>query len=112
MSGISTHILDVTLGRPAPGVAVRLEREQAKAWLAVAEGETDADGRCRPLLAAAEVEPGRYRLLFAVEPYLAARGQATLYPEIVVAFTVAEGETSLHLPLLLAPNSYTTYRGS
>ena len=112
MSGISTHILDTTLGRPAAGVAVRLERLDSSAWRAAAEGKTDPDGRCRPLLEATEVRPGHYQLRFQVESYFAGRGLATLYPEIVVAFTVAEGETSLHLPLLLTPNSYTTYRGS
>ena len=112
MSGISTHILDTTLGRPAAGVAVRLERQEPSAWLQVAEGTTDADGRCKPLLPAGKVEHGRYQLRFQVEPYFKARGLATLYPEIIVAFNVAAGESSLHLPLLLTPNSYTTYRGS
>ena len=112
MSGISTHILDTVLGRPAPGVTVRLERLQQHTWQPAAQAITDADGRARPLLPAAEVHPGRYRLTFDVQPYFAARNLATLYPEIVVAFNVAPGETSLHLPLLLTPNSYTTYRGS
>ena len=112
MSGISTHILDTTQGRPAAGVAVTLHRREQDGWRQVALGQTDADGRCKPLLPAAQVKSGRYRLLFATGAYFAARQIETLYPEIPVIFTVAEGELNFHLPLLLTPNSYTTYRGT
>ena len=112
MSGISTHILDTSRGRPAAGVAVVLERFNRDGWEVVAEGETDGDGRCRLLLDAAEVKPGKHRLLFLTEPYFAAQKLPTLYPEIAVVFTVREGEANFHLPLLLTPHSYTTYRGT
>ena len=112
MSGISTHILDTALGRPAAGVRVTLERLRADAWLPLAEAETDRDGRCMPLLAAPQVQPGTHRLTFHTAPYFAARRLSTLYPQVTVAFTVAAPETDYHIPLLLTPHSYTTYRGT
>jgi 5-hydroxyisourate hydrolase len=116
MSGISTHILDTSLGRPAAGVQVTLEREApddyAAPWMHCATGVTDADGRCRPLLDAGKVVAGRHRLHFAVEPYFAALNQATLYPEITIAFVVESDGAGYHIPLLLNPFGYTTYRGS
>ena len=112
MSGISTHILDTSKGRPAPGVAVVLERMHGQGWETIAQGQTDQDGRCRPPLDAEQVQAGKHRLTFAVAPYFAAQKLETLYPEIAVIFSVAEGERNFHLPLLLTPHSYTTYRGT
>ena len=111
MSGISTHILDTTKGRPAAQIMVTLERLEGE-WTQIAQGVTDQDGRCRPLLAGADVKAGRHRLTFVTEPYFAAQGVTTLYPEVAVVFTVLAGEVNLHLPLLLTPHSYTTYRGT
>jgi 5-hydroxyisourate hydrolase len=109
MSSITTHILDVVLGKPAAGVAVHLEVWQGDAWATVGESATDADGRCRDL--APDAVPGLYRLTFATGAYLEPSGRGTIYPEISITF-LCGGEPHYHLPLLLSDNSYTTYRGS
>jgi 5-hydroxyisourate hydrolase len=109
MSRISTHVLDAMRGKPAGGVAVRLERRGGDAWVAVANGVTDADGRCRDL--APDADAGTYRLTFETGAYLVQQGRASIYPEITVTCTV-DGAADYHLPLLLSDNSYTTYRGS
>ena len=109
MSAITTHVLDAVLGKPAPSVAVRLEKLKAGIWVAVSASATDADGRCRDLVS--DVTPGVYRLTFSTGDYLARHGRTSIYPEISVSFICA-GETNYHLPLLLSDNSYTTYRGS
>jgi len=109
MSRITTHVLDVVRGRPAAGVAVRLERRDGEQWTGIASGATDADGRSGNL--ASDAAPGTYRLTFATGAYLAAAGRASIYPEISIVFDCA-GEPHYHLPLLLSDNSYTTYRGS
>lgn len=112
MSGISTHILDTALGRPAAGVPVILERADGLHWLTCASTTTDADGRCPHLLAADRVVAGRFRLTFETSAYFARLGQPALYPEISVTFNVAADHTSYHIPLLLNPFGYTTYRGT
>jgi 5-hydroxyisourate hydrolase len=114
MSKITTHVLDAVVGKPAAGIAVRLERHafdrrKTGAWAQVAESQTDADGRCRDLMA--NGLPGVYRLTFETGPYLMGHGRKSIYPEIVIVFTCS-GEEHYHLPLLLSDNSYTTYRGS
>ena len=109
MSAITTHVLDTVLGKPAAGIAVRLEKQQGAAWLAVGTGSTDADGRCREL--APDAEPGIYRLTFSTGAYLAGSGRKSIYPEIAITFNCGS-EAHYHLPLLLSDNSYTTYRGS
>ena len=109
MSGITTHVLDAVLGKPAAGIAVRLEKKQAHLWAVLKESATDADGRCRDL-AQNEAE-GLYRLTFATGAYLERMGRRSIYPEISVTFT-CDGKEHYHLPLLLSDNSYTTYRGS
>jgi 5-hydroxyisourate hydrolase len=114
MSGISTHVLDTARGKPAGGVPVRLEREEAGGnWKSVGEGRTDANGRCAQLLDAREtLAPGAYRLAFDTKAYFAAQKMDALYPLVEVRFTVRAGEEHFHIPLLLSPNGYTTYRGS
>ena len=103
---VSTHVLDSVLGRPAVGVAVRLE-----VWDdVVAQGVTDADGRCR--LTEDAVGPGTCRLEFATGTWFADQDRATFYPEVVLAFAVREPAEHHHVPLLLAPFAYSTYRGS
>lgn len=114
MSKITTHILDTTLGKPAAGIAVRLERHeldrrQAGRWAPVSAGETDADGRCSDL--AQNAPAGTYRLTFATGPYFERQGRVSIYPEIFIIF-VCSGKGNYHLPLLLSDNGYTTYRGS
>jgi 5-hydroxyisourate hydrolase len=114
MSRISTHILDVFLGKPAKGVSVRLERrEHSGDWIALFSSRTGADGRCAQLLPANEsLTAGVYRLNFDTATYFQAQEIATLYPLIEVAFQVLEGESEFHIPLLLSAYGYTTYRGS
>jgi 5-hydroxyisourate hydrolase len=109
MSRISTHVLDAVLGKPAAGIAVRLEAAHNEGWGPVSRGVTDADGRCRDLAHSAST--GIYRLTFSTGDYLRNKNRATIYPEISITFQ-CDGEAHYHLPLLLSDNSYTTYRGS
>ena len=110
---ISTHVLDASRGVPAAGVSVTLSRLEA-GWLDVESGVTDADGRHRFL---AEAPAGTYCLSFATGAYFAARAVRTFYPEVVITFTIAAPEDGTlpghsHVPLLLSPFAYSTYRGS
>lgn len=114
MKGISTHVLDIAVGQPAKDVPVRLERRDSSgAWRSPAAARTDQDGRCAQLLPEKEVlTPGLYRLGFETATYFAARQHDGLYPLVEVTFQVRDGEQHFHIPLLLSPNGYTTYRGS
>lgn len=114
MIRISTHILDIAQGRPAWDVPVRLERRDASGiWRLLGAARTDQDGRCTQLLPEKEaLTPGHYRLGFETATYFAARKLDGLYPLIEITFTVRDGEERFHIPLLLSPNGYTTYRGS
>ncbi len=111
---LSTHVLDATTGRPAAGVQVRLEHGGDGGWGPAADGQTDADGRLR--LAGdgggAEFEPGVYRITFATGPYFRARGTASFYPEVTITFEMTGRDEHYHVPLLLSPFAYSTYRGS
>ena len=111
MTGITTHVLDTTRGCPAAGVPVVLERAEDSGWQAVGSGITDADGRVSDLLSSAP-EGGRYRLTFDTGAYFGSLGVAGFYPEVSVTFVVARGEGHCHVPLLLSPFGYSTYRGS
>jgi len=108
MSGISTHVLDLSLGKPAFNVPVKLVRFEFGAWVEIAARFTTIDGRCDEIVPPNDVSPGRYRLTFDNAAY----DNASLYPEIVVSFHVTAGSVNYHLPLLLSPHGYTTYRGS
>ena len=113
MSRISTHILDLTLGRPAAAVTVRLEREEGGAWQEIFRGVTDADGRIGSLNpVGAVLQVGRYRLGFETGPYFRAQGLDSFYPYIEVVVDIDDPEQRYHIPLLLTPYSYSTYRGS
>jgi 5-hydroxyisourate hydrolase len=114
MSVISTHVLDTARGKPAAEVPVHLEREEApEKWKLVGEGRTDANGRCAQLVnGGAALAAGNYRLVFDTKTYFAAQKVDGLYPLVQVQFTVRAGEEHFHIPLLLSPNGYTTYRGS
>jgi 5-hydroxyisourate hydrolase len=103
---ISTHVLDAVAGRPAAGVAVRLFAGDDL----VAEGVTDDDGRCR--LAEGATAAGRHRLVFDTGSWFAARDVATFYPEVTLTFAVVDPAQHHHVPLLLSPFAYSTYRGS
>lgn len=109
MSSITTHVLDTILGKPAAGIAVRLEVQHGDRWTSAGTGITDADGRCRDLIQSASA--GIYRLTFLTQAYQQQHGRESIYPEIAITFT-CNGEAHFHLPLLLGGNSYTTYRGS
>jgi 5-hydroxyisourate hydrolase len=102
VSGVTTHVLDTSAGHPARGVAVVLERAAGDGWELVGRADTDADGRVRDL---GPVAAGRHRLRFDTAAYSA------FYPEVTVQFAVGD-EDHLHLPLLLNPYGYSTYRGS
>jgi 5-hydroxyisourate hydrolase len=114
MSTITTHVLDIAHGRPAGGVPVTLERrDAADGWHVVGRGETDADGRLRTLMpSGVAVEPGVYRLTFGTRPYFDALGVPSFHPEVIVVFETGAGASHYHVPLLIGPYGYTTYRGS
>ena len=103
---LSTHVLDAATGRPAAGVRVAVERRTDAGWEPVTERRTDADGRVASL---GELAVGVHRLRFDVEGYL---GPDCFYPEVAVSFRVTEPAAHLHVPLLLSPFAYSTYRGS
>ncbi|MGY1729704.1 hydroxyisourate hydrolase [Geodermatophilus sp. SYSU D01062] len=103
---VSTHVLDAVAGRPAAGVAVRLLAGD----VVVAEGVTDDDGRCR--LTEDATAAGPHRLVFATGAWFEARGMAAFWPEVTLTFAVTEPAAHHHVPLLLSPFAYSTYRGS
>ena len=103
---VSTHVLDSVLGRPAAGMAVRLFAGEAL----LAEGVTDRDGRCR--LTDEATALGAHRLVFATGPWFAEQDREAFWPEVTLTFSVAEPAEHHHVPLLLAPFAYSTYRGS
>jgi 5-hydroxyisourate hydrolase len=111
VTGITTHVLDTSRGRPAVGVPVLLERASDSGWQPVGRGTTDVDGRIGDLLSSLP-ERGQYRLTFDTGAYFRALGEASFYPEVSVTFVVGDGEERYHVPLLLSPFGYSTYRGS
>lgn len=111
--GISTHILDTTRGRPAGGVDVQLERREGGGYITVHAATTNPDGRVPALLPdGVALVPGTYRLQFQVGAYFAARGIDAFYPVVTIEFVVKNGSEHFHVPLLLQPFGYSTYRGS
>jgi 5-hydroxyisourate hydrolase len=113
MSAITTHILDTSRGRPAAAVLVVLERRVGEEHEELCRGVTDADGRLRTLLPQGEpVAPGIYRLTFHTAAYFAAQGGEGFYPEVTIAFEIRDPAQHYHVPLLLNPFGYSTYRGS
>jgi len=112
-SGITCHVLDTVSGRPAAGVRVRLERrDAAQSWLGVGQAETNADGRIVGFEPPLELTPGEHRVSFDTASYLARQGQPIFYPRVEVTFQVASAAEHYHIPLLLSPFGYSTYRGS
>jgi len=111
---ISTHVLDTALGKPAARVPVRLERRGKDGrWITLGSSTTDADGRCAQMVAKSQsLAEGLYRLVFDTATYYAAQNVSGLYPVVDITFEVRKGESHFHIPLLLSPNGYTTYRGS
>jgi hydroxyisourate hydrolase len=103
---LSTHVLDAGAGEPAPGVPVRLELEHDGGWVELAAGVTDADGRLRDWVPDELWHAGTYRLTFDTAD------RSAFFPEVSVVFFVSEPDRHHHVPLLLSPYGYTTYRGS
>jgi 5-hydroxyisourate hydrolase len=114
MSAITTHILDVSKGSPASGVAIVLEYLTGNGnWLELGRGETDEDGRLKNLLSPeSAIQPGAYRLTFETGKYFESQGVESFYPQVCVTFLVSNAAQHYHVPLLLSPYGFTTYRGS
>jgi 5-hydroxyisourate hydrolase len=109
MKSISTHVLDISRGRPAQGVRVVLTREDGHI---VRDAATDADGRVKDLVAEGQLTEGTYHLRFDVGAYFAGQNIETFYPEATIVFVVRDADAHYHVPLLLSPFGYSTYRGS
>ncbi len=113
MSAITTHVLDTTRGQPARDIKITLELESAQGWQTLGQGATDADGRLRSLLPAEfKLAPGVYRLTFDTGAYFAAQQLESFYPRVTISFVVRDAGAHYHVPLLLSPYGYSTYRGS
>lgn len=114
MSAITTHVLDTSRGQPANHVVVKLEIESAaRSWKQIARGATDADGRAGNLLPDGfALQAGVYRLIFDTGSYFAAQQVQAFYREVVIVFIVSDPDQHYHVPLLLNPFGFTTYRGS
>jgi 5-hydroxyisourate hydrolase len=113
MSQITTHVLDISIGRPASGVPVMLEMEKAGGgWKELNRGVTDGDGRLGDLIAPGSLKEGTYRLTFDTRAYFSGRKMEALYPQVSIVFEVRRASEHYHIPLLLSPYSYSTYRGS
>lgn len=113
MTTISTHVLDTATGRPAAGVPVALTRRGARgAWSEASRHETDDDGRVGDLLDGEDLTAAVYRLRFETEAYMEATGRASFYPWVDVVFRIDDPDDHHHVPLLLSPYGYSTYRGS
>lgn len=109
MSTLSTHVLDIALGRPAVGIRVELEREGK----VIESGVTDADGRVRDLYGkSVPLTEGNYLLRFLVDEYFTKDGLQHFYPEVIVSFRISALGEHYHVPLLLSPFGYSTYRGT
>jgi 5-hydroxyisourate hydrolase len=111
-SPLTTHVLDTSLGRPARGIEVRLELRVAGGYRELARAYTDDDGRAPELLAPGALRVAVYRLRFATGEYFAADGRACFYPEVAIEFEITRPDEHHHVPLLLSPFGYSTYRGS
>ena len=110
MSGITSHVLDTSRGTPAEGVSVTLAEQGPDGWREIASRSTDADGRTGNFFGDGDVvPPGVYRLRFALDDYHAGAG---FYPHVDVVFTIRDADAHYHVPLLVSPFGYSTYRGS
>ncbi|SEP51646.1 hydroxyisourate hydrolase [Amycolatopsis saalfeldensis] len=105
MSLVTTHVLDTAAGKPAAGIPVRFERGDGSP---IADGVTDEDGRIRDL-GPETLDPGVYRLIFDTGAYL---GPDAFFPDVTLAFRITDGTAHHHVPVLLSPFAYSTYRGS
>lgn len=112
MKSISTHVLDISRGRPAQGVPVVLEKKEGDFYSRIKTATTDADGRVKDLVPEGKLTEGTYRITFDTNAYFGAQGIEGFYPEAAILFVVRDAEAHYHVPLLLSPFGYSTYRGS
>lgn len=112
MSPLTTHVLDTARGVPAQGLPIVLERQTPGGFVEIARGVTDADGRIRDLIDVASFAAGVWRLTFDTATYFEATGTEGFYPWVSVVFAVTRPDDHHHVPLLLSPHGYSTYRGS
>lgn len=112
VSQLTTHVLDTSLGKPGQSICIRLLATVAGSWQAIAIGQTNSDGRIADLLPPAKLlPPGEYKLCFDTAAYFATQGVKSFYPEVTIQFRVFD-DSHYHVPLLLNPFGYSTYRGS
>ena len=109
---ITTHVLDTAAGRPGRNIRIELDMQSGMGWLAIGKGHTDDDGRLRTLTPQGPVEPGTYRIRFETGEYYTANSMFCFFPVVEIQFTVVDGGQHYHVPLLLSPYGYSTYRGS
>jgi len=109
---ITTHVLDTSIGRPGKNIAIELERIEHGTWKLVGGGVTDDDGRLRTLTPQGPVEAGTYRIRFQTGAYFTAQSTPGFFPVVEIQFTVIDGAQHYHVPLLLNPYGFSTYRGS
>ena len=112
MSSITTHVLDTSRGCPAADVRVELHRKSGEGWKLVGDGRTDSNGRCQSLTRDSALEAGTYRLLFHAGEYYKSLHTESFYTDIPIIFEVRDAAAHYHVPLLLSPYGYSTYRGS
>ena len=112
MTTITTHVLDISRGRPAAELKIELHRKAGEEWKSVGAGITDDQGRCGVLLGDAPLAVGTYRLTFHAGAYFKAQHVESFYTDIPVIFEVRDARVHYHAPLLLSPFGYSTYRGS
>jgi 5-hydroxyisourate hydrolase len=112
MSPITTHVLDTSRGCPAAGLRVELQVRSGAEWKSIGAGVTDANGRCATLMDEGKLQAGGYRLLFDAGTYFKKQQTETFYSEIPVVFEILRPEAHYHVPLLISPFGYSTYRGS
>ncbi|WP_150308266.1 hydroxyisourate hydrolase [Planctomonas psychrotolerans] len=111
MSQVTTHVLDTARGLPAAGIDVTLEAEEGDAWTVLGSGTTNTDGRVASL-GPDRLAPGNHRMRFDTDAYFSRTGAASFFPEVVLVFRVSDAEQHYHVPVLLSPFGYSTYRGS
>ncbi|MFT4977075.1 MAG: 5-hydroxyisourate hydrolase [Myxococcota bacterium] len=112
MSNISTHVLDTALGCPAAGIPAQLERLDGDTWCVLGSGVTNADGRIAGLLGEHLPAEGEHRISFVLRDYHEAQGTPGFFPRVTIDFEIRDAQAHHHVPLLLSPYSYSTYRGS
>jgi len=112
MSGITTHVLDTSLGQPAAGISVGLSLREGGGFRELARAATDADGRVRQFLPDLPLVVGTYQLVFETAGYFRAASREAFYERVALEFHVADAAQHYHVPLLLTPFGYTTYRGT